>query len=241
MVIGIICDYDEKQIDKQKLIINKIYKENSEDKFVDYIIKIIEKNKLKVLIAAIKDQQICGYPLGYGDFLIDKLNLKKRIDINYFNKKVCDGKYNSTELEIICSKLPYKSLSFDISQEVNEKYFKIKGDYENIKKMNKEKDKIISEQAQELSKKDQQLSEKAHQLSEKDQQLSEKAQQLSEKDQQLSEKDQQLSEKAQQLSQKDQQLSEQAHQLSEQAQQLSKKDDEILYLKKMIEKLKKQK
>lgn len=100
MVIGIICDYDEKQIDKQKLIINKIYKENSEDKFVDYIIKIIEKNKLKVLIAAIKDQQICGYPLGYGDFLIDKLNLKKRIDINYFNKKVCDGKYNSTELKL---------------------------------------------------------------------------------------------------------------------------------------------
>lgn len=163
LVIGIICFFDKEQIEKQKLVINKKYKENSEDKFVEYIIKIIENNKLNVLIAAIKDQQICGYPLGFGDFLIKNLNLKKRIDINYFNEKICNGKYNSKELEKFCLELPYKSLSFDIS-EVSENYYKIKKDYETMKKKNEEKDKIISEQAQQLTQQAQQLTQQAQEI-----------------------------------------------------------------------------
>ena len=55
------------------------------------------------------------YPLGIDDFRIGGANLTKRIDIDYINKKICNNEYLPKELESVCEKYPYKSLSFDIS------------------------------------------------------------------------------------------------------------------------------
>ena len=118
--------------------------------------KIINNSGIKVLISVIKDESIMDYPLGIDDFRISGANLTKRVDIDYINKKICNHEYIPEELEAICDKFPYKSLSFDISdkscffniykklekkynslqinyQEVLEEYQQLKEEHEKLK------------------------------------------------------------------------------------------------------------
>ena len=114
-VIGIICSYNENQINTQIGNLNKEYKKNSDEKFLEHAMKIINNSGMNVLISVIKDESIMDYPLGIDDFRIGGANLTKRIDIYYINKKICNNEYLPKELEAVCEKYPYKSLSFDIA------------------------------------------------------------------------------------------------------------------------------
>ena len=93
LLIGIICFFNEKKINYQKGFLNKQYKKDIKYTFFEYIIKIIDMNRLNVLISVIRDKKISVYPLGGEDFYIGNKNLPKRIDIDYFNKKICDNEY----------------------------------------------------------------------------------------------------------------------------------------------------
>ena len=143
-VIGIICKFDENQIKFQQKELEKKYKKNGEDSFFKYVMEISEANKINVLIGAIKDEKVFGYPLGIDDFLIEGERLKKRIDINFMNKKVCNGKeVNKERLEEICIKYPYKSLnyypvSYDNYMMINQKYNMLKLENKAIKEQNHE-------------------------------------------------------------------------------------------------------
>ena len=98
-VIDIICSFNSDQIRTQKAILNKKYKEKSNETFIEHMMKIIKDNGLNVLFSIIKDENISGYPLETNDFQIVEENLTKRIDINYFNKNVFNGEYKPEELE----------------------------------------------------------------------------------------------------------------------------------------------
>ena len=154
-IIGIICSYSENQIKTEITNLNEEYK-NSGEKLIEHVMKIINNSGIKVLISVIKDESIMDYPLGIDDFRIAGANLTKRVDIDYINKKICNHEYIPEELEAICDKFPYKSLSFDISdkscffniykklekkynslqinyQEVLEEYQQLKEEHEKLK------------------------------------------------------------------------------------------------------------
>ena len=147
-IIGIICSFNKNQINNQINFLKKFYKDNSSETFLEHVMKIIEKNKLNILIGVIKDENIYGYPLGIDDYNIENENLTKRIDIDYFNRKVCKGEYDSKDLIKICEKYPYKSLSYEISdkyklrkitqnyEKLQHNYDKLKEDFETIKSEN---------------------------------------------------------------------------------------------------------
>ena len=116
-VIGIICSCSENQIKTQIDNLNKEYKKNSGEKFLEHVMKIINNSGMNVLISVIKDESIMDYPLGIDDFRIAGANLTKRVDIDYINKKICKNAYLPKELKAICEKYPYKSLSFDIADQ----------------------------------------------------------------------------------------------------------------------------
>ena len=66
-----IFGFNDEQIKSQKIILNKKYKQNSKEIFINHIIKIIESNDLKVLFAIIKNENISTYPLNKKVFKID--------------------------------------------------------------------------------------------------------------------------------------------------------------------------
>lgn len=153
-VIGIICSFNSEQIRTQKNILKKKYREKSNETFIEHMIKIINENGLNVLFTIIKDEIISGYPLGTNDFQIVGENLTKRIDINYFNKKVCNGEYTPEELEQISKDYPYESLIFDITNTYYsfEKYKKLEKENNRLKDENKSQAKKIKELEEELKK-----------------------------------------------------------------------------------------
>lgn len=143
-VIGIICKFDQNHIEFQQKELGKKYKKNGKDTFFEYITEIIKENKINVLIGAIKDEKVFEYPLGIDDFLIEGKRLKKRIDINFMNKKICNGKeVNEDRLKEIFIKYPYKSLnyypvSYDNYMAIHQKYNMLEIEYKTIKEENQE-------------------------------------------------------------------------------------------------------
>ena len=140
-IIGIICSYSENQIKTEITNLNEEYKKNSGEKFLEHIMKMINNSGIKVLISVIKDESIMDYPLGIDDFRIAGANLTKRVDIDYINKKICNHVYLPEELEAICDKFPYKSLSFDISdkscffkiyKKLEKKYNSLRSNYQEV-------------------------------------------------------------------------------------------------------------
>ena len=83
-IIGIICRFSPKQIIEQQNFLT-LKKEN--ETLLDHIINIINRNKVRVVIGAIEDEKILGYPLGESDYNIEGANLKTRIDIFYMNNR----------------------------------------------------------------------------------------------------------------------------------------------------------
>ena len=83
-IIGIICRFSPKQIIEQQNFL-ELKKEN--ETLLDHIINIINRNKVRVVIGAIEDEKILGYPLGESDYNIEGANLKTRIDIFYMNNR----------------------------------------------------------------------------------------------------------------------------------------------------------
>jgi hypothetical protein len=169
-IIGIICKFDQNQIEFQQKELGKKYKKNGKDTFFEYIMGIIKENKINVLIGAIKDEKVFEYPLGIDDFLIEGERLKKRIDINFMNKKICNGKEVSEDrLKEICIKYPYKSLnyypvSYDNYMAIHQKYNMLKIEYETIKEekqeMQEENEKMKQEMQEEYEKMKQEMQEK---------------------------------------------------------------------------------
>ena len=135
--IGIICGFENSQVIGIKSILQKQYRKNNKELFIKHMIDIINNNDLKVIFAIIKNENISGYPLGKDDFNIEGENLTKRIDINYFNKLVCNGEYTPEELDKICENSQYESLRFDIA---NKKYL-----FERFRRLEKENEKLKKE------------------------------------------------------------------------------------------------
>ena len=150
-IIGIICKFDNNQIEFQKKELKKKYKDNGKDIFLDYVMKVINDNKINVIIGVIKDEQIFNYPLGIDDFLIEGASLEKRIDIQYMNNLICNGKVSKERIDEICKKYPFKSLyyekkvSYSDYMKMCEKYSKLNLEMNTIKEEKEEEMKTIEE------------------------------------------------------------------------------------------------
>ena len=148
-IIGIIFKFDNNQIEFQKKELKKKYKEN--EIFLDYVMKVINDNKINVIIGVIKDEQIFNYPLGIDDLLIKGASLNKRIDIQYMNNLICNGKVSQERIDEICKKYPFKSLyykkkvSYSDYMKMCEKYSKLNLEMNTIKEEKKEEMKTIEE------------------------------------------------------------------------------------------------
>ena len=153
-IIGIICRFSPKQIIEQQNFL-ELKKEN--ETLLDHIINIINRNKVRVVIGAIEDEKILGYPLGESDYNIEGANLKTRIDIFYMNNrfKNLDDKV-MTKIHTKYSQI-YKSITFlpnsmqnfenlfNKNKELELKLEKEKKKIEELKLKLKEKDEKIKE------------------------------------------------------------------------------------------------
>ena len=153
-IIGIICRFSPKQIIEQQNFLT-LKKEN--ETLLDHIINIINRNKVRVVIGAIEDEKILGYPLGESDYNIEGANLKTRIDIFYMNNrfKNLDDKVMA-KIHTKYSQI-YKSITFlpnsmqnfenlfNKNKELELKLEKEKKKIEELKLKLKEKDEKIKE------------------------------------------------------------------------------------------------
>ena len=153
-IIGIICRFSPKQIIEQQNFLT-LKKEN--ETLLDHIINIINRNKVRVVIGAIEDEKILGYPLGESDYNIEGANLKTRIDIFYMNNrfKNLDDKV-MTKIHTKYSQI-YESITFlpnsmqnfenlfNKNKELELKLEKEKKKYEELEIKLKEKDEKIKE------------------------------------------------------------------------------------------------
>ena len=153
-IIGIICRFSPKQIIEQQNFLT-LKKEN--ETLLDHIINIINRNKVRVVIGAIEDEKILGYPLGESDYNIEGANLKTRIDIFYMNNrfKNLDDKVMA-KIHTKYSQI-YKSITFlpnsmqnfenlfNKNKELELKLEKEKKKYEELEIKLKEKDEKIKE------------------------------------------------------------------------------------------------
>ena len=153
-IIGIICRFSPKQIIEQQNFL-ELKKEN--ETLLDHIINIINRNKVRVVIGAIEDEKILGYPLGESDYNIEGANLKTRIDIFYMNNRFKN--LDDKVMEKIHTKYShiYKSITFlpnsmqnfenlfNKNKELELKFEKEKKKYEELKLKLKEKDEKIKE------------------------------------------------------------------------------------------------
>lgn len=113
-IIGIISSYNISDIEGQLKKLENSYK-NENISTLEHIIGIINRMKINVVIGAIKNEKIKDYPLGSCDYDIPDLKLSKRIDLQFLNKKVCEGQYTEKEIEEIINKYQnqYKSIVFE--------------------------------------------------------------------------------------------------------------------------------
>ena len=153
-IIGIICRFSPKQIIEQQNFL-ELKKEN--ETLLDHIINIINRNKVRVVIGAIEDEKILGYPLGESDYNIEGANLKTRIDIFYMNNrfKNLDDKVMAkihTKYSQIYESITFLPNSmqnfenlFNKNKELELKLEKEKKKYEELEIKLKEKDEKIKE------------------------------------------------------------------------------------------------
>ena len=103
-MIGILFSFDNINVEKQyNSLINKYHDSNMT--IIEYITKVINKNKVNFMIAAIKEEKIGDYLLGVEDYDIN--DEFKRVYIGYVIQK-CN--INATEKDVwkIKSQIKYE-------------------------------------------------------------------------------------------------------------------------------------
>ena len=90
--IGILCSFDRNYIERQFANINTKYNGSNINDIKEgvssykHILRIIEENGIKFVIAAIANNQINGYNLGLKDFEVDKSY--RKVELEYLYKKI---------------------------------------------------------------------------------------------------------------------------------------------------------
>lgn len=87
-IIGIMCN-NRDGIAKQSNLnkINELYK-NTNISLLQHDIDIIKKNKVKVIICAIKDENVLGYDLSKPDYDIEGSNAQYQVDLFYLSQLI---------------------------------------------------------------------------------------------------------------------------------------------------------
>ena len=87
-IIGIMCN-NRDEIEKQSNLnkINELYK-NTNISLLQHDIDIIKKNKVKVIICAIKDEKVLGYDLSKPDYDIEGSNAQYQVDVFYLSQLI---------------------------------------------------------------------------------------------------------------------------------------------------------
>ena len=87
-IIGIMCN-NRDGIAKQSNLnkINELYK-NTNISLLQHDIDIIKKNKVKVIICAIKDENVLGYDLSKPDYDIEGSNAQYQVDVFYLSQLI---------------------------------------------------------------------------------------------------------------------------------------------------------
>ena len=134
-LIGIMCNYEIDTLNIEWSKLNKSYKGSEIMKNLNHIMKIIENMDIKIIIGIIKDEKIMDYPLGKCDYDYNLPDVFRRVDLNFLNKKVCEGKYSEKKINEIELKYGsiYKSIRIEKAipyktyiQEMNKKDNEIK-------------------------------------------------------------------------------------------------------------------
>ena len=90
--IGILCSFDRNYIERQFANLNTKYNGSNINDIKEgvssykHILRIIEENGIKFVIAAIANNQINGYNLGLKDFEVDKSY--RKVELEYLYKKI---------------------------------------------------------------------------------------------------------------------------------------------------------
>ena len=87
-IIGIMCNNRDGMAKQASLTkINELYK-NTNISLLQHDIDVIKKNKIKVIICAIKDEKVLGYDLSKPDYDIEESNAKYKVDLFYLSQTI---------------------------------------------------------------------------------------------------------------------------------------------------------
>ena len=110
-VIGILCNYDENSVTREMEKLNIPYFNDKKQNQLQHAIKIIDKNKVNVVICVIKEE-INGYTLQKEDYEIENDQIKYRVDLSYMFKKIKGMDIKEGKLKELRNQLnEYRSIS----------------------------------------------------------------------------------------------------------------------------------
>ena len=116
-IIGILCNYPKNQyeFDREKIILtNNHFKDNNNISELSHAIKIINKYNINVIVGVIKDGKINKYTLDTEDYMIQDLNLKYRVDLEYMYIQIYDKNITEENLIYLKSNIKYKSITSEL-------------------------------------------------------------------------------------------------------------------------------
>ena len=122
-IIGIMCNNRDGKAKQASLMkINELYK-NTNISLLQHDIDVIKKNKIKVIICAIKDEKVLGYDLSKPDYDIEESNAKYKVDLLYLSKTIFsnENKLNITNKIFEEYKDKYKSLTLEKDPKIKTK------------------------------------------------------------------------------------------------------------------------
>lgn len=115
LIIGIICNFNEKQANCRY---NRLKTEEKGKEILKHFLDIIKETKMDVVIGAIKDGKINNYDLNKDDCDItldsgEKTN--KRIDLAFLNRLALNNRYSEKDINYFTTKLEdrYKSIKYE--------------------------------------------------------------------------------------------------------------------------------
>ena len=105
-IIGIMCNNHEGLTKHSNIM--KIYETYKNISLLQHDIDIINRNNIKVIICAIKDEKILGYDLSKPDYDIEGSNAKYEVDLFYLSQKIFPNENKKELLNNIFEEYKYK-------------------------------------------------------------------------------------------------------------------------------------
>lgn len=151
-IIGIMCNNYEGDAKRNNTMKLKEFYKKTNITLLQHDLDVINKNGVKVVICAIKDEKIMGYDLSQPDFDIKGESAKYRVDLEYLCKKIFPNENKTSQINIILKN--YKDIYESLTLDKISSTFQYDKKYKNVKDENKQLKIQIQSLKAELKKKD---------------------------------------------------------------------------------------